>query len=329
MGVFPLKKVLITGIGGFAGSHLAEYLLTIPGLKVYGILRDESETENITHILDKIELFYGDLNDCDFVTGMMGDLCPDYLFHLAAQAATSISWASPAATLTNNIVSQVNLLEALIFLKIKPRILIIGSGDEYGLVRPEEIPVKENNPLRPSNPYAVSKVAQDMLGFQYFCSHQLPIIRVRPFNHTGPRQNDMFVMSSFAKQIASAEAGIIEPILRVGNLDSKRDFTDVRDMVKAYWLAIDEGICGEVYNLGSGRSIRISDALDILLKSSSIPIKVEIDPVRLRPVDVPDVVCDSTLFKNLTGWKLSIPFEKTLNDLLDYWRNKLLNGRSK
>jgi GDP-4-dehydro-6-deoxy-D-mannose reductase len=225
--------------------------------------------------------------------------------------------------LQNNIQSQLNLLQAILDLGATPRMMVVGSNEEYGLVRTEELPVTEDTPLRPNSPYGVSKVAQDMLGLQYFLSHQLPIVRVRPFNHIGPRQAPGFVAPDFALQIAQAEVGERPPRITVGNLEVQRDFTDVRDMVRAYHLAITMGLPGDVYNIGSGQSHSISELLETLLSYSRVNINVEKDPERLRPSDVPVVRCDAGKFRELTGWEPRIPFKSSLRNVLDYWRQQV------
>ncbi len=233
------------------------------------------------------------------------------------------SWADPWATLENNIRSQLNVLQAAIAMGSCPRVLVVGSADEYGDVHPDELPITEKHCLRPNNPYAVSKVTQDMLGYQYFASHKLPVVRVRPFNHIGPGQSPAFVASAFAKQIAEIEAGLREPIVRVGNLGARRDFSDVRDIVRGYYLALTQGEPGEVYNLGTERSYAISDLLDRLIQLCRVPVTVRVDPSRLRPADVPDVVADCSRFRAQTGWQAEIPFEQSLVDILDYWRQNV------
>jgi len=225
--------------------------------------------------------------------------------------------------LTTNIISQVNLFEAMRDLKIAPRFLAIGSSEEYGLVRPDELPIKETNPLRPLSPYAVSKVTQDMLGYQYFKSYGLPIIRTRAFNHEGPRRGDVFVTSNFARQITEIEAGLREPVIFVGDLKPKRDYSDVRDIVRGYWALLERGEPGEVYNLCSGKSWPIQHVLDFLLGQSRVKgIAVKIDPARLRPSDVMELEGDPSKIERAVGWKVEIPFERTLMDLLDYWRQR-------
>jgi GDP-4-dehydro-6-deoxy-D-mannose reductase len=222
-----------------------------------------------------------------------------------------------------NIMSQLNLFQAVLAANIRPRILVVGSYEEYGSLRPEELPAKETSPFRPTNPYGVSKIAQDMLGYQYFSSRGLYCVRVRPFNHLGPRQSETFVAPSFAKQVAEAEIGLREPVVRVGNLEAQRDFTDVRDIVRGYYLALLHGEAGEVYNLGSGRATSVQCILDFFLAHSKINLSVERDPSLLRPLDVPVTVCDFSKFREQTGWEPKIPLDQTLSDMLEYWRERV------
>jgi GDP-4-dehydro-6-deoxy-D-mannose reductase len=247
---------------------------------------------------------------------------PDRIFHLAAQSFVPASWKYPAETFAINATGQINLFEAILSLGISPKIQIAGSSEEYGLVNSNEVPMKETNPLRPLSPYAVSKVAQDLLGWQYFKSYGLKVVRTRGFNHTGPRRGEVFICSNFAKQIIEIEKKKRKPIIYVGNLEAKRDFTDVRDMVRAYWLSLEKGEEGEVYNLGTGKTYSIKEVLDMLLTLSKVDVKIEMDPDRLRPSDVPVLLSDSSKFKKLTGWEPRIPFIQSLQDLLDYWRER-------
>ncbi|MBD3286520.1 NAD-dependent epimerase/dehydratase family protein, partial [candidate division WOR-3 bacterium] len=222
-----------------------------------------------------------------------------------------------------NVVGEANLFEACRKAGCDPVIQIAGSSEEYGFVYPDEVPIKETNPLRPLSPYGVSKVAQDLLGYQYYKSYGLKIIRTRAFNHTGPRRGDVFVTSNFARQIVSIEKGLSKPVIKVGNMEAVRDFTDVRDVARAYELAVEKGIPGEVYNIASGKGIKIGELLDMLLSLSSVKIKTVNDPSRMRPSDVELLVGDITKFTKQTGWKPEIPFKQTLTDTLDFWRNRL------
>ncbi len=322
-----MTRALITGIGGFAGKHLARHLAATTDAVIYGTDRVCPPcVEEELDLGDRLRAEEVDLLDAATVRELVKEVQPDWVFHLAAQAFVPTAWADPAGTLVNNIVGQVNLLEGVIAWGGKPVMLLVCSNEEYGMVEPHEIPLKETTPFRPANPYAVSKVAQDMLGYQYHVSHGLATIRVRPFNHLGPGQSDRFVSSNFARQIAEAELGIGPPVIKVGNLDAQRDFTDVRDMVRGYHLAVVRGRPGDVYNLGSGRALSIRYLLDTLLAQSRVPLRIEKDPSRMRPADVPLVVCDCSKFHALTGWKAEIPIERTLADLLDYWREKSANG---
>jgi GDP-4-dehydro-6-deoxy-D-mannose reductase len=316
-------RALITGIAGFAGSHLAEYLVANTDLQVHGLILPQFGVVNVQTIRDRLTLHDGDVADYQRVLRLLAESRPDLIFHLAAQSAPSLSLLQPGETLTNNILGQLNILQAAVQLGMAPRILVIGSADEYGLVSPAELPVTETNALRPVNPYSVSKIAQDYLGYQYFLSHHLPVVRLRPFNHIGPRQGPGFVVSDFAKQIAEAEAGKRAPEVHVGSLESQRDFTDVRDMVRAYHLALTLGEPGEVYNVGSGKAHAVGEILDRLLAMSTAKISVAPDAARLRPSDIPILVCDCAKFRARTGWQPVIPLEQTLSDVLAYWRRQV------
>lgn len=316
------KIALITGITGFAGSHMAELLLS-EGFEVHGLCRWRSRTENIDHIKDKLHLIEGDLLDTHSLQDVMMNVRPNNIFHLAAQSFVPASWTSPAVTLEINIVGSCNLFEAVRAAQLNPLIQIACSSEEYGLVKPDEVPIKETNPLRPLSPYAVSKVAMDYLGYQYLKSYDLRIVRTRGFNHTGPRRGEVFAESNFAKQIAQIEKGIKKPILLVGNLETIRDYTDVRDMVRGYLLAAERGVSGEVYNICSGKAVKIRKVLEILLSFSKIKVEIKQDPARMRPSDVPILLGDNSKFIKQTGWQPTIPFEKTMEDLLNYWREKM------
>ncbi len=341
-------RVLITGITGMAGSHLAEYLLEMDDVEIYGTFRPRSKMDNLEEIAargklnalegecitsetmlrryaqpDKVTLIEADMADASSMRKLIAAVRPDRIFHLAAQSFVLASWHYPAETLQLNILGQLNLLEAVREVGIDPLIQIAGSSEEYGLVHPDEVPMKETNPLRPLSPYAVSKVGQEMLAYQFHRSYGMKTIVTRGFNHTGPRRGHVFVTSSFARQIARIEKGLQPPVLMVGDLTSKRDWTDVRDMVKAYWLTLEMCTPGEAYNIGSGVSRSVSEMLDILLAFSQVRIDVKQDPARMRPSDVKILWADAGKFQAATGWRPEIPFEKTMADTLDYWRKRV------
>lgn len=348
-------RVLITGITGMAGSHLAEYLVDHhPDVEVFGTFRWRSKLDNLQelrareqlNVLDEgqritdeaslerhrpnrrqVTVVDCELTDASAVRGVIRAVRPDRIFHLAAQSFVPTSWTAPAATLTTNVTSQVNLFEAVREARLDPAIHVAGSSEEYGLVYPDEAPIKETNPLRPLSPYAVSKVTQEMLAVQYARSYGLRTVVTRGFNHTGPRRGQVFVTSSFAKQIAQIEAGQQPPILSVGDLTSRRDWTDVRDMVRAYWLASDwlaqGGEPGSVFNTGRGACISVGEMLDVLLGHTDARITVEQDAARLRPSDVTLLWADIERFQQATRWEATIPFEQTMADLLAYWRERV------
>lgn len=315
-----MKKVLITGITGFAGSFLSEHLSSFDDLKLFGTYLSESSTENISSIKDKLELVKIDLTDSDRVNELITSIKPDQIYHLAALPSPADSHQNPVKYIHNNVDVQLNILESIKSNDLlDTRTLIVSSAEIYGAVSSDQLPISENTQFRPNSPYSVSKATQDLLGLQYFLSYNLPIIRVRPFNHIGPRQSPAFVVSAFAKQIAEIEKNEVDPVIYVGNLDAKRDFTDVRDIVKAYRIAMENGKTGEVYNVGRGESFSIKSILDKLISLSSVEMRVEEDPSRLRPSDVPDLVSNSTKIKEL-GWDVTIDLEDTLQNTLDYWR---------
>ena len=345
-------RILITGVTGMTGSFLAEYLLNLEGMEVYGTYRWRSRLDNLDDLKKagrvaiignnspiasttglgvmlkgiesaKLNLIEGDITDPCSMRRIVAAVKPDRIFHLAAQSYVPSSWSAPTETLHRTIIGQLNLLEAVREAGIDPLIHIAGSSEEYGYVLPEELPVKETNPLRPLSPYGVSKVAQEMLGYQYFMSYGVKTIVTRGFNHEGPRRGEVFVTSNLAKQIAEIEKGLKSPVLYTGDLSSKRDWSDVRDFVRAYWLALEKGVPGEVYNIGSGVAREVGEMLEMLLGMTNVNIEVKMDPARLRPSDVKVLVCDDTKFRQLTGWQPQIPFEKTLKDLLDYWRERV------
>lgn len=322
-----MSKVLITGITGFVGSHLADYILdNFPEIQIAGLARWRSPKDNIRHILDRITLESGDLLDLPSLKTILSRQKPDVIFHLAAQSYVPYSFSSPVVTLTTNVIGTCNLLEAVKELKLAsgydPIIHICSSSEVYGQVRENEVPIKEDVPLRPASPYAVSKVAEDRLAFQYWLSWQIKTITTRMFTHTGPRRGEVFAESTFARQIAAIEAGMAPPVVKVGNLESIRTFLDVRDAVKAYWLLVTKCPPGEVYNIGGVETMTVGEMLNRLLKlAKAKKINIEVDRERLRPSDVTLQIPCIDKFAAATGWKPVIKFDKTLEDLLDYWRD--------
>lgn len=308
-------KALIIGAAGFVGGYLADHLQRDCGWSVC-VTKMPQEVCNI----ENVDIYDLDILEKDAVKELFMKLEPDYIFHLAAQSSVAVSWKKPELTIDVNIKGCVNVLEAVRELKKKPRVLLIGSGEEYGPVKQEENPVAEEQTLHPGNIYAATKACQGMLGAIYAKAYQLDIMMVRAFNHIGPKQAPLFVVSDFCKQVAEIEKGLKQPVMYVGNLSAKRDFTDVRDIVRAYSALIKKGVAGETYNVGSGHAIAIQELLDEILKLSTKEIKVEVDPNKLRPVDVPIVEADVSKLVEATGWSRRYELKDTLMDILEYWR---------
>lgn len=319
-----MKKILITGITGFAGSHLAEHLVSQNSSEIYGTYLTDATHKNLSNVQDRVSLKHVDLTDFAGVKKLIAEVQPDAVFHLAAFPSPADSFKDPASFLQNNINAELFILEALRQAELlQTRVLVISSSEVYGQVKPEDLPLDENTPLRPVSPYGVSKITQDFLGLQYFLTYKMPIIVARPFGHIGPRLSPQFATSAFAKKIAEIEKGKREPILTVGNLDSKRDLTDVRDMVKAYAALMEKGNPGEFYNIGRGESFETKYLLDTLLSFSDARIEVKRDESLLRPNDIPELRCDNTKFQELTGWNATIPLQTSLKDTLAYWRENV------
>ena len=318
-------RALITGITGFAGGHLAQ-ILQERGDEVFGVAHDIGY--GLNHLSQPVTPVIADLRDFAEVSKLLNDVQPDAIYHLAGQAFVPTAWANPWDTLENNIRPQLNILQVMVEQKSKARLLVVASNEIYGHVRQGQLPVKEDCPMRPDNPYGVSKVAQDVLALQYHLSHGIDVLRIRAFNHIGPRQSPFFVAASFSKQIAEIEAGLSEPIIRVGNLEAQRDFTDVVDVMQAYALLVEHGTPGEAYNVGTGRALSINYLLEVLLGYTEIKIHIEQDPARLRPSDVPIIYADNSKLQAQTNWNPTYNFEDSLQRVLDYWRGEVKSDKA-
>jgi GDP-4-dehydro-6-deoxy-D-mannose reductase len=316
-----LSRALITGAGGFVGGHLERHLLTThPDMDIHGTILPTTPTPPKR---ERVTYHPVELKDEVAVKALIADIRPDYIYHLAAQAFVPRSFEAPWETLENNILAQLNVILGCMACGLRPRMLVVTSAEIYGHIQPHEIPVRENADLRPTSPYSVSKIAQDMLAYQYYLSHRLPIMRARPFNHFGPGQNENFVAPSFGMQIARIEAGLQEPIIRVGDLSAKRDFTDVRDIVLAYRLIAEKGTAGGVYNVASNKAYTIQTLLDTMIAHSTVAIEVMVDAERLRPVTIPILQGDCTHLHAETGWKPQISFEQSVADIIEDCRQRI------
>ncbi|HEY6547748.1 MAG TPA: GDP-mannose 4,6-dehydratase [Vicinamibacteria bacterium] len=317
-------KVLITGVGGFVGAHLVEHIRREhPQAEIFGLTRPHGSAG--TALQAGLRLLEADLNDPASLEPVLDVVAPDRIFHLAGQSSVHVSWTDPGGTLRTNILGLVHLVDALRRRRLKPALLVVGSAEEYGSVLPEDLPLREDAPLLPASPYATSKTAQGLLAAEYARGLGLPLVRTRTFHHTGPGRGEAFAESSFARQIAEIEAGLREKVLLVGNLEAVRDYTDVRDVVRAYWALADRAseIAGGVVNVCSGRGLKIHDLLDILLARAKVQVEIRVDKERLRPSDVPAQVGDPARLKALTGWEPKIPLEQSLAELLDDWRARV------
>jgi len=312
-------KALIIGGAGFVGDYLIDHLLHDWG---WSIIVTKLEHETLEP-KDGIFVYNLDILNKNAITNLLKEVRPDYIFHLAAQSSVSLSWKNPSLTIDVNIKGSVNVLDAIRELDYNPRTLLIGSGEEYGRILPDEAPIIESNSLRPGNIYAATKTCQNMIGNIYATAYQMDIIMVRAFNHIGPKQSPIFVVADFCKQVAEIEKGIKEPILYVGNLSAKRDFTDVRDVVRAYSLLIQKGKAGETYNVGSGKAISIENILKIILSHSTYSIEVKIDKDKIRPLDIPIIEPDINKLVDCAGWSTNISLENTILETLNYWRTCL------
>jgi GDP-4-dehydro-6-deoxy-D-mannose reductase len=315
-------QALVTGAGGFVGGHLLAYLGRSSDWTVHGTVLNEGEKRpGLAEMC--AELWMLDLRDPDAVTHLVETVRPERIFHLAGQAYVPRSFEDPWETLEINIRSTLNLLQAVHQNKLPTRVLVVTSAEIYGAVRPEQLPLTENTPFSPSSPYSVSKIAQDMLTLQYALTHKVFTVRMRPFNHIGPGQNNRFAVSDWASQIAEAEVGRRAPMVDVGHLGAARDFTDVRDVVRSYALAINGGDPGAVYNVCSGKAYTMQTILDKLTALSKVPIEIRVDPKRMRPSDTPMLLGDYSRLRDRTGWQPEIPIDQTLSDVLDEWRQRV------
>jgi GDP-4-dehydro-6-deoxy-D-mannose reductase len=320
-------KILITGITGPVGSFLADYLLTLPDLEIHALKRWRSDTRPIDHLAGRIALHEGDIEDAFAMHTLLAEVKPDRIYHLAAQSYPSASWAAPVTTLRANVEGTLNILEAMRAHCPAARLHIAGTSAEYGPVEPADVPIKESHPLRPASPYGVSKAAAEMLGLQYHMSYGLHVVVTRSFNHVGPRQGDRCSIQTFCQQMAAAEAGLQEPVLHVGNLEPRRDFSHVSDVARALWLLLDRGAAGEVYNLCSGTATRIGDIVELVRAGGRVPVEVRVDPTRLRPTDEPILQGDNARLRAATGWEPTIGMEQIVSELLEYWRSRVAGGR--
>jgi GDP-4-dehydro-6-deoxy-D-mannose reductase len=316
-------RVLITGITGPIGSFLADYLLTLPDVEVHGFKRWRSDPRPIEHLLGRVVLHEGDIEDAFSVASMVRKAAPDRIYHLAAQSYPSESWDAPVVTMRTNVEGTLNLLEAARQHSPQARIHIAGSGAEYGWVMPEEMPIRETHALRPASPYGVSKVAAELSGLQYHYSYGMHVVVTRSFNHVGPRQGDRCSIQTFCRQMALIEAGRQEPVLKVGNLDTRRDFTHTADVARALWLLLECDRPGEVYNLCSGVATRIGDIVELVRAKGCVPTTVHVDPARLRPADEPLLMGDNSKLRAATGWAPQTGIEQIVEELLEYWRARV------
>lgn len=315
------SRILITGCTGFVGGYLVEQCRNrYPQAELFG-LSGHPTPLTVTPGMSDVKLLVAEITQPEAVRQVVAQAQPDLVIHLAARSSVSASWQDPSGTLEVNAGGTIHLLEALRSEQLTPRIVLVGSGEQYGMVRPEDNPIREECPFRPANPYAASKAAQDLYGYQYFVAYRLPILRARPFNHFGPRQASTFVIANFARQIALIEAEKVEPVLSVGNLQARRDFLPVEDVVAAYLAIAEQGRPGEAYNIGSGQALSIRAILDFLLTFARTSIQLREDPARLRPVDVPLLEADTSRLRADTNWKPAVQFEFALQRTLDYWRS--------
>ena len=317
-------RVLITGITGFVGPHLAEYLLAHhTEVELWGLAWGDEGRDQLASLEPDLRLVEGDLTEPASLEAALTAARPEVVFHLAAATSVADSWAHPAHIFRVNVTGQINLFECLLGAGMRPKVVLSSSAEIYGRTPTESLPLTEDHPLRPLSPYGSSKAAQDLIAFQYHAAHGLPTVRLRLFNQTGPRRPARFVLSSFARQITEIERGLRAPELTVGNLEVVRDFSDVRDVARAYWLAAIEGEPGAAYNICSGQPRTVRSALEALLELSACEVEIRVDPELLRVADIPAQYGSHARFTADTGWQPEIPFEQTLRDLLDWHRSSI------
>ena len=323
-------KVLITGITGFVGSHMADYLLkNVPDIEIFGMRRWRSRFENVSHLyqLDNVTFLEGDLSDRSSISKILYEVKPDVVYHFAAQSFPESSFKTQVSTLNTNVIGTTNLLEELRLaqerIMLSPVIISVSSSEVYGNPEPDEVPIKETNPIRTANPYSISKVGHDLMSQYYYEAFDLKVIITRMFSHEGKRRGKIFALSSFAYQVVQNEKGLGDYNIRHGNLNSVRTYNHIDDAVHAYWLAVDKCDYGEVYNIGGDYTCTVGDALDMLISKSTVKDKLVkvLDPDRVRPTDITLQIPDSTKFREKTGWKPTKGLEEICDDLLDYWRN--------
>ncbi len=320
-------RVFITGITGPVGSFLADYLLTLPGIEVHAFKRWRSDPRSIEHLRGRIVLHEGDIEDPFSVQRAVEQAVPDRVYHLAAQSYPSESWNAPITTMRTNVEGTIHILEAVRRHVPQARVHIAGSSAEYGRVRPEDVPIAETHPLRPVSPYGVSKATAELTGLQYHDSYGLAVIVTRSFNHVGPRQGDRCSIQTFCQQMAAIEAGQQKPVMFVGNLEPRRDFTHMSDVARALWMLLEYGQPGQVYNLGSGQAIRIGDIVALVREQGRVPIEVQVDSTRLRPIDEPLLLGNNHKLRAATGWKPCIDMTHIVAELLEYWRARITSSQ--
>lgn len=314
-------KILVTGIAGFAGGHLAQYLHGLAGCEVIGLSLPEP-VDHFSGLFDgkPPRVYYEDVTDEGKLGALLAEEQPDAVMHLAAHAQVAGAWSQGRQIMENNAVATQVLMQSLRDNCPGARVMLVGSGDVYGRVEEQDLPLGEDRALRPNNPYAVSKVAQEFIALQYFHAFGTEVVVARPFNHVGPRQRGDFITPEVARQLAEIEAGLKKPVIEIGNLDSRRDFLDVRDVVRAYYAILDRGVPGEVYNVCSGKTQVIRDIVNTLVDLSTIYPELRQDPSRMRPSDTPVIIGDNSKLLSLGGWEPQVSIRQSLADVLDYWR---------